>query len=591
MEQKNKKKNDTRTFSLQDNSSAAHAAISSNKSLVQIAFLIFLIVIVYSNSFDVPFGWDEDTFLFTNPMIKNIHYFTNLAEAKGFENYNFFMLRYVGFLSFALNYKIHGTSVAGYHIVNIVIHIANSILVYLLVLLSFRTPFMADSSIKKNSLYIAFFSSLLFAIHPLQTAAVTYIFQRFVSLAAFFYLLSLTAYVQSRLSESKRQSIFYYSIAFISAVLAMKTKEISFTLPVVITLYEFRFFGGPSLRVPLSKRFYYLAPILLTLSIIPITLMSLSGVHNLYQTREAIEFSRHEYLITQFRVIVTYLRLLLFPLKPYIDYEYPVFKSFFHPQVMLSIVFLTALFGLGVYLVIKSKGFNKVSSPILRLPEVPSLRLVGFGILWFFITLSVESSIVPLSELINEYRVYLPSIGFIMSIVSTIFLLREKARASKIRERMLVMCVIVIGVLSVVTYLRNETYKDKIAIWEATAKRYPARANVHQMLGVAYAERNIIYKAIDQNLIAIKLKPDLMPAHNNLGNNYKDIGMFDKAKEQYLIAINLRPDFAEAHYNLGLVYYKMGQLENARREMITALKIKPDFQEAQQLLTEISDFH
>src|SRR5208337_4870979 len=127
--------------------------------------------------------------------------------------------------TFALNYRINGLAVTGYHIVNIAIHIANSILVYLLVLLTFRTPFMARSSIKQNSRHIAFFSALIFASHPLQTEAVTYVFQRFASLAAFFYLGSLTAYIKSRLSEDKRRMLLYYSISFVSAVLAMKTKE------------------------------------------------------------------------------------------------------------------------------------------------------------------------------------------------------------------------------------------------------------------------------------------------------------------------------------------------------------------------------
>src|SRR5208337_4694732 len=112
--------------------------------------------------------------------------------------YKFFVHRYIAFITFALNYRIQGLSVTGYHIVNISIHVANSILVYLLVLLTFKTQFMSNSSIKQHSGYIALFSSLIFASHPLQTEAVTSIFQRFASLVAFFHLLSLTAYIKSR---------------------------------------------------------------------------------------------------------------------------------------------------------------------------------------------------------------------------------------------------------------------------------------------------------------------------------------------------------------------------------------------------------
>ena len=103
--------------------------------------------------------------------------------------------------------------------------------------------------------------------------------QRFASLAAFFYLLSLTAYIQSRLtSNAERQKgkavyrpLFLYIISFISAVLAMETKENAFTLPFVVTLYEFSFF-----KDGIKRRIFYLSPILLSLCIIPLTLMSMT---------------------------------------------------------------------------------------------------------------------------------------------------------------------------------------------------------------------------------------------------------------------------------------------------------------------------
>ena len=127
-----------------------------------------------------------------------------------------------------------------------------------------------------NPAVIAFFSAALFAVHPLQTAAVTYVMQRYASLAAFFYLLSLTAYIKFRLEapdhhKARRRTM--YAISLLSAVLAMKTKENAFTLPFVITLYEFCFFNGG-----IKKRMLVLAPLLLSLCIIPLTIMSMPTV-------------------------------------------------------------------------------------------------------------------------------------------------------------------------------------------------------------------------------------------------------------------------------------------------------------------------
>ncbi len=176
----------------------------TNKTFVHIVCLVVLILIVYANTLNYPFQWDEDEFLVNNPIVNNLHYFASPSDAKGFQYYGHLVERYIGYLTFALNCKIHGFSVQGYHIVNVTIHIANSVLVYLLILLTFRTPFFAinDSrvTLHDSRFLIAFFSAMLFAVHPLQTEAVTYVFQRFVPLAALFSLMSLTSYVQSRLA-------------------------------------------------------------------------------------------------------------------------------------------------------------------------------------------------------------------------------------------------------------------------------------------------------------------------------------------------------------------------------------------------------
>ncbi len=642
--------------------------IHDSRSFIHIACLVFLVLIVYANTFHSPFQWDEKTFIIENPIVKDLHYFARPSEAKGFELYSAFINRYIGYLTFALNYKLDGLAVTGYHIVNIAIHIANTVLVYWLVLLTLRTPFFLSkndsgqtgmTAVCPTSPYlschsglsgidsriIAFFSAAIFAVHPLQTEAVTYVFQRFASLSAFFYLLSLTAYIKARLLMSskndsgqagmteKGQGLATFSchsglsgigsqfmfllISVISAILAMKTKENAFTLPLVITLYEFCFFTGPESRV---TRLRYLVPLLLTLLIIPFTLMSLTGSHRLDPASYAV-FSREDYLLTQFRVIVTYLRLLFFPVNQNLVYDYPVFKSFFDLPVILSFLFLSALFGLGVYL-IKTKdntketdsgqagmtkkikglaafgchsGLSGIGSRFTSHDSRP-FRLIGFGILWFFITLSVESSIVPLPMLIDEYHVYLPSVGLIISAVTGAFLVfsrftihgsrplgvfsRFTSHVSQplVSRFLIVALVFAVGGLSVATHLRNELWTDKIRLWENVADKSPDKAPVHLNLGCNYQERNMLDKAIEQYLLAIKLEPrHAAAAHNNLGVAYKSLNMPGKAEEEYLAALRLDPDNHEYHYNLGIFYKSYNMLDKAMEQYLIAIKLKPDY--------------
>src|SRR5208282_2098378 len=239
---------------------------------------------------------------------------------------------------------------------------------------------------------------------------------------------------------------------------------------------------------------------------------------------------------------------------------YPVFKSFFDLPVLLSFIFLAALFGLGVYMVKQAKVKAKVKTKSLLAfsqPQPlsqPAFRLVGFGILWFFITLSVESGIIPLDRLIDEYRVYLPSVGVSIAVVTGVFLIMEKLQSLKTEKVILVLLVLATGSLAVAASQRNEVWGGNIRLWEDTAQKSPAIAVVHNNLGYIYQALNKPDKAIEQYLIAINLKPDYSEAHDNLGIAYRFHNMAYKAAEQFLIAISLKPDFAKAYNNLGVIY-------------------------------------
>jgi len=312
--------------------------------------------------------------------------------------------------------------------------------------------------------------------------------------------------------------------------------------------------------------------------------MSLTGSRQLDPcSYGATVFSRGDYFLTQFRVIVTYLRLLFFPVNQNLDYDYPVSRTFFDPNVMLSFAFLAALFAFGIYLIFKS--VQRRTQHAAR-STLDAERLIGFGILWFFITLSVESSIVPLPMLINEYRVYLPSVGLIISAVTGVFWVCSRLTSHDSRPlvsrplvpRFLIAALIfVICGLSFATLLRNGIWGDRIRLWEDTAKKSPAKPRVHFMLGLNYKTYNMFDKAAQQYLIAIKLNPDYAQAYNNLGNVYKALNMIDKAAEQYLIAVKLKPDYAEAHYNLGIIFAELNMNDKATEQYMIAVKLKPDY--------------
>ncbi len=142
---------------------------------------------------------------------------------------------------------------------------------------------------------------------------------------------------------------FSYSLSVLCAILAMKTKEIAFTLPIIILIYEFSFFNRPLNSVQRAsnlKRFLYLIPIILTMLIIPLSTLNINEpIEKVAQdmdllSRDTPDINRADYFLTQFRVIMTYLRLLVFPVDQNLDYRYPVYHSFFNIHVFLSFLFI-----------------------------------------------------------------------------------------------------------------------------------------------------------------------------------------------------------------------------------------------------------
>jgi tetratricopeptide (TPR) repeat protein len=559
-------------------------------------------LICYSNTFQASFQWDEDVMIVTNPIVKDFDYFLHPSKAKEQPEYGSFRRRYVSYLTFALNYYFHGLDVKGYHVFNVSIHILNALLVYSFVVLTLRTPYFNGSAIRENSGLIALFSGLLFVSHPVQTEAVTYIMQRFASLVAFFYLLSITLYVMWRLSTS-RKSIALYLMCLLSALLAINTKENSLTLPFAIMLYEGFFFkGSKKARIlPLIPLFLLLAvfPIMLADTGMPVEKLLFSqeelvvdeSVSKSHFSENYVRFKSHGpvYLATQFRVIVTYMRLLLLPVNQNIDYDYPVFKSFFNPNVFLSFFFLFGIFALGVYLFRRSRISNyslrsgKVIDPGDRdswIHSSPvnhySLRLVAFGIFWFFLTLSVESSILPIGNMLVEYRVYLPSVGVFIIFSSLTLALVNANTNPAIRKIVICIFILIVLVLSSATFARNSVWQTRLSLWADAMSKSPNKARPHLYLGHAYMKNDLIDEAINEYEIVLALDPYEENIHLHLGNAYLKKNLTDKAIKEYKTILTHKPNDADAHFYLGGAYIKKNLTDKAIKEYKTAITINPD---------------
>ncbi len=577
-------------------------------TLLHVCILLLEGTAIYSNTLRSPFVFDDTYNIVENPVIKDFRSYTHEQYAK-MPMGKLFETRFVGYLTFALNYKLHGLHVTGYHIVNLLIHLGNALLVYWLVVLAFQRP-----EDRETGRLAAVLSALLFISHPLQTQAVTYIVQRLASLAATFYLLALILYVQAR--RGSRSPFLWYCGALVSAVLAMKTKETAITLPVMIALSEYLYLRD---KTPWTRRLLALSPFFLTMLIIPLTLLGnagslleISAIDRATQLASLDSITRGDYFLTQLRVVVTYVRLLLLPVDQKLLYDYEISRSFLDGEVLLSLSFHLFMLGLALTLLLRSRKYQDIRETLFK--------TASFGILWFYVTLSVESSIIPIRDVIFEHRLYLPSAGFFISFVMMVFV--PATEFPRLRKIIVPFMMSIVLALSTAACARNSVWKDEISLWGDVVKKSPRQAgayrnlgnayhaggrlddaiaayqaastlnyfdvNIHNNLGSAYDDKGQFDKALTEFQIGLRMKPDDPYLHYNLGVTYEHLGSVDRAVKEYRTAIALKPDYADPHNNLGEIFFKGGRIGDALHEFQTAISINPDFEPARNNLNNLA---
>ena len=551
-----------------------------------LTIIILLGVIIYSNSFQCSFHFDDLSFIVHNPKI------FRLSDIKAW--WSIYPSRPLSIFTFALNYQFNQLDVWYYHLVNLAIHLCNACLVWWLTMLILSTPAVKDHPIFRQKNIIALFTALLFVSHPLATQSVTYIWQRQASLVTLFYLLAMALYVKARITD---KSIAYKYLLFagtlISAVLAMLTKENAFTLPFAILLLEL-FFLQTKKRSINFKDYRLILSMAAFLGLIFFIMFAFQSrmfkpIPPSSGNTETI--TPLNYLLTQFSVIARYIRLLFLPIGQNFDYDYAVSNNFFEMRTMFSFLGLLSLIVLAIFLFKRS-------------------RIISFGILFFFLALSVESGFIPINDVIFEHRTYLPSFGFFLVLSSSIYILLW----NKYKYLAIAVLLIIIGSNSILTYGRNKVWKDDLSLWNDVALKSPHKARPFVNRGYAYRNldqrdneiadyttaigidpkftiawysRGVAFgslgqweKAVADYSKAIEIDRGYSDALISRGVAFGSLGQWDKAIADYSMAVKINPNNAQAYSNRGIAYGKCGQLNNAIADYSKAIEINPEYTDA-----------
>jgi hypothetical protein len=445
------------------------------------------------------------------------------------------------------------------------LHILCGILVYFISrnLFAFELKriesYTIDNNIEgKKVNLLSLLTATIFIAHPIQVNSVTNIVQRIEILASLFYLLSIFLFLKGSLEKGWRKILFFLGTG-ISYLCAIFSKETGFTLPIVLIIFDFLFVCKTKKEI--QKRVLIYFPLFLLLTIY-ISFFLKGGILGLFiKGSEEWLWTPWENLLTQTNVMIQYFKLLLLPLPHWLnfDHDFWVSKSLFEYPTWVSVSVILLLL---------------ISATIL----IKKNRLIPFCIFFFFIILAPSSSLIPLWDIMVEYRLYLPIFSYSLILTMGIhyfYQLLARHFSKKIGQEVVVgISILTLCFTSVITIERNKIFKDDLTLWSDAAKKSPYKMRVHHNLGRAYLMGGDINKAIQEAEIALRLsdryirKESVKFILNLLGGAYLDKGEIDEALSMYNRAIEVAPNFATSYYNVSCLY----SLKKERAKAIEYLK-------------------
>jgi len=479
-----------------------------------VVVLIVLGVVVYSNSFNCGFLFDDETQILQN---ENVH---SWAWPWAFVQN---VRRPLLYITLTANHTLGQENPFGYHLFNLAVHLLASIWLFLIVLRAVRD----EGGPTIQNMAFALTAAALWMVHPLQTQSVTYIIQRAESLMGMLFLLSLLC---AQKYFDTRQRVWVWA-SLMAGLLSGLTKEVAIVLPVVIYLYDYVFVSKGWKEAWRSHRLLYLS-----LGVIW-SVMFLLYATMFPEKSPTAGFSYQgiaplQYAINQPFSVLRYIQLAFWPHPLIFDYNLSMQTDPF----LLYATVLPVVLMLGLSFVL-----------LVRVPRVGFLAAV------FFIILSPSSSFIPLKDLIFEHRMYLPlaSVLLLSMLAVRSFVDSIVDQPSSRYEAKLVLTVLLVMGLGFLTFQRNKDYKNEEIMWKDVLTKVPGNSRAQNNYGGELFARGAVDEALPYYFRAVGLDPEYADAYLNIGTYYAQKGEPILSEEYSRKAIALEPRFAIAYNNLG----------------------------------------
>lgn len=518
------------------------------KTAIAAALVLAVLLPAYWNSFGAAFQFDDYNQINENPYIRDVgnipRFFTDASigsdwsEYAGLKGY-----RPLVYTSFALNYAVGSYRVLGYHVFNFVLHFLNCLLVFLLVLSVLK------AAGRDRRFLPALAVSLLFAAHPIQTDSVTYISGRAEMLASFFYISAAICFMKYR-SDEGRGSLAAGLAAPFLFLLALLSKEMAVSLIAVMAAFDLLFTVPKKGGVRASYRVWlYYIPFVAVLAGYVLAKEALQG----FVAESALPFGVKEYLMSEAKVLLLYVRLLILPFNQNADYDLPVTKS---PDALVAVSVVLVCIALYVLYRVRRKA-----------PEI-----AFFG-LWFFLALAPESTLVPIPDIAVEYRLYLPSAGFIAALMLPAVRLSGRGLVPKAAA----LTISAAALMAVLTFSRDTVWRTDVSFWKDAMRKAPWSDRARANLGKALMDEGRYTEAAREIEIYLNTNHGAQTsfiALDNLGVCYGQAGLTAKAESAFRAAAMIFPDNPEPYENLEWLYKKEGRPDKARDALLEYARVK-----------------
>lgn len=539
------------------------------------AILSFLTALIYFPSLHYDFQFDD---------IANITKHFDIRH-NSITNLFFSGSRWISYWLNSFYYSLGKFDPFAYRLGNVILHTINGILIFF-VLYAALGCLKKNSFFKTNAWFIACTTALLFLLHPVQTQTVSYVIQgELEGLATLFILsmcLCLHALAQTNNSVLKALlTILLFVLAFFST----GTKEIAFISPALLMVFDWFFIAQgewKSLKNRLALHatlfgfvttlyIWLLKPAFFT-KLITLSQNAKNNIGNIITHDPATPITPWLFFTSQFKVILHYLWIFIWPFNISVEYDWMVVKGFLAPDCIIPLALLLAL-----------------AYAISRLLRKDPAHTLAFGFVWFAVAMAPRSSLIPSSELIVDYKTYMASFGWLFVLAAGItyalikmFTFARSATYAQKPYHLQAACIMFCALpLGIATWQRNTVWRSGVEFWENIIQNAPGKARAYNNYGVELSQRKQQFaQAVPYFLKAAAMDAKYPDPWNNLAVAYSHLGNIDQAIMALKQGLSINPYYPEGYNNLASFFLQKKQIDNAEKSLEIALKLRPYYGKA-----------